>query len=186
MLAIQACADSSVSSQRLLLALCSLVCGEKNISGVNNSTSTGGTNNGNIIDHKQDVAKLGPSSDPSLQPQASPEPAEEGGFSPILLSPRSFSALARLLRASLDQAAISREFLQARNCLVISALFAVGGAEYVSWLREAKTKGGSSGGKDGGDTLAVMADSELVSAAGALDRRQQQQPGTILPGDFWT
>lgn len=92
-----------------------------------------------------------------------------GGFCPILLSPPSFAALATLLRAALDQAASNREFLQARNCLVMSALFAVHGADYVSWLRtEASTSS---------EGLTVMADSELVSAADALDHQQQQQQG---------
>ena len=84
--------------------------------------------------------------------------------------PASFATLATILRASLDQAASDREFLQARNCLVTAALYAVDGAEYVSWLRE---HSGGGGGGGGGITeslsSAVMADSELVSAAGRLD-----------------
>lgn len=80
------------------------------------------------------------------------------------LSPASFSALATLLRASLDQAASDREFLQARNCLVTAALFAVDGAEYVSWLRE---QGGSGSGSADWVPSAVFADSELMSAAAA-------------------
>jgi len=94
------------------------------------------------------------------------------GFSPVRIPAASFAALATLLRASLDQAASDREFLQARNCLVTSALFAVDGAEYVSWLREQGAAGAGAGaGGAGADSVssAVMADSELVSAAGRLD-----------------
>lgn len=51
-----------------------------------------------------------------------------------MLPPASFAALARLLRASLDRAATDREFLQARNCVVASGLFAVQADEYAAWL----------------------------------------------------
>lgn len=137
----QACSESPSSSNRLLLALCQRAC-----------------------------ATIAPASSPAEdvrdQSRTGGTTASEAGFSPILLPPASFAALARLLRACLDQAASGREFLQARNCLLTSGLFAVRGAEYVAWLRNAE---------GGDDLLAVMADSELVSAAGALDHQQQQQ-----------
>eukprot|EP00752_Nemacystus_decipiens_P007524 g6724.t1 len=146
--AAKACSDSPSSSNRLLLALCQSAC-------VSCGSGSGGGG-----DHQ----------DPSPQPSAAEVAgAREGsgtGFSPVRVPPASFATLATLLRASLDQATSDREFLQARNCLVTAALYAVDGAEYVSWLRE---QSGGDGG--GGESLssAVMADSELVSAAGRLD-----------------
>lgn len=96
------------------------------------------------------------------------------------------------MRASLDQAASDREFLQARNCLVTAGLFAVDGGDYVSWLREqdgsqqGKSGGGRSGGGGGGggnNIPAVMADSELVSAAGKLDEASAAAvPAADVPG----
>lgn len=56
-----------------------------------------------------------------------------------------------------------------------SGLYAVRGSEYVAWLRaaEAGGSGNSGGGGSAVDVLAVMADSELVSAADELDRQNQ-------------
>lgn len=98
--------------------------------------------------------------------------------------PASFATLATLLRASLDRAASDREFLQARNCLVTAALYAVDGAEYVSWLRD--QGGGAEGGGGGSVTSlssAVMADSELVSAAGRLDEATAAAAVAAAPTD---
>lgn len=89
--------------------------------------------------------------------------ANDEGFKPVGLSPRSYRALARLLRASLDQAAAGKEFLLARNCLVTSGLFAVNGAEYLEWLRAEEAAG--SLGREKDELLEAMADVELVSTA---------------------
>lgn len=89
--------------------------------------------------------------------------ANDEGFAPVGLSPRSYRALARLLRASLDQAAAGKEFLLARSCLVTSGLFAVNGAEYLEWLRAEEAAG--SLGREKDELLEAMADVELVSAA---------------------
>lgn len=167
----QTCRESASSSNKLLLALCQRACaaGAGNSEVVNNNDSSSlpaAMMSSNAAD-KDSVADRG-----------------GGGFTPIVLPPDSFAALARLLRASLDQAASNREFLQARNCLVTSGLYTVRGSEYVAWLRAAEAGGGgnsggggggggSSGSGSGGDVLAVMADSELVSAAGELDRQKQ-------------
>ena len=141
----QACSDSPSSSNRLLLALCQNAC------------ASCGSGNG------QDVSAT---AEPSAAAGAGQGTCGGAGFSPVRVTPASFATLATLLRASLDQAASDREFLQARNCLVTAALYAVDGAEYVSWLR-----GQSGGGGSSGESLssAVMADSELVSAAEKLD-----------------
>lgn len=101
------------------------------------------------------------------------------GFSPARLPPASFAAVARLLRASLDQAASDREFLQARNCLVTAGLYCVDASEYASWLRERENGVASTTATDTAAVVAnsgsngspaVPADSELLSAAaGVLD-----------------
>ncbi|CAM9829897.1 unnamed protein product [Choristocarpus tenellus] len=67
---------------------------------------------------------------------------------PFLLSPWSFVALGRLLRAVLDQAARDGSFLHARNCLVVSGLFAVSKDAHLAWLQE--TSSPSSGNRLGG------------------------------------
>lgn len=178
----QACANSPFSSQCLLLALCARACGEdKHLNYINSDAVAISLSENGKRSVTAPAAAAASASAQSKIYQARKPGAGSAGFSPVLLSSRAFSALARLLRASLDQAAARRELLHARNCLVISALYAVRGAEYVSWLREAKgsvggKEAGVSGGGGGADFLAVMADDELVRAAGALDK-QQQEPG---------
>lgn len=168
----QTCSESSSSSSRLLLALCQHACASHAV--------TASTTDATIPDDSDsaDRQTYGDSASGDVSGRIGEEvPGEQGtGFCPVSLSPSSFAAFARLLRAALDEAASSREFLQARNCLVTSALFAVRGDEYVSWLRAAAAESGSSSGGGGGsELLAIMADSELVSAADALDQRHQLQ-----------
>ncbi|CAN0507745.1 unnamed protein product, partial [Ectocarpus sp. 8 AP-2014] len=140
--AAEACSESPSSSNRLLLALCQHAC-------ASTTTTASGDNQGPSA--TTGSGSTGGGSGP-------------GGFAPVRLQPASFATLARLLRASLDQAASDREFLQARNCLVTAGLFAVDGGDYVSWLRKQDgSQQGKSGGGGGGNNIpAVMADSELV------------------------
>ncbi|CAM9704425.1 unnamed protein product, partial [Ectocarpus sp. 8 AP-2014] len=159
--AAEACSESPSSSNRLLLALCQHVC-------ASTTTTASGDNQGPSA--TTGSGSTGGGSGP-------------GGFAPVRLQPASFVALARLLRASLDQAASDREFLQARNCLVTAGLFAVDGGDYVSWLREQDgSQQGKSGGGGGGNNIpAVMADSELVSAAGKLDEASAAAAASAAP-----
>lgn len=189
---IQECSGSASSSNRLLLALCQHACAPRRDTTTTTTTATANDEFPAAATAATATPKGGGES--GRKSGGGDENGGGGkGFSPVRLPPASFATVARLLRASLDQAASDREFLQARNCLVTAGLYSVDAAEYVSWLRERGSVtaaaadavvDGSASNSGSGDlnnknvSPVVLADSELVSAADMLDGAGRGEEGT--------
>ncbi|CAN0325676.1 unnamed protein product, partial [Laminaria digitata] len=186
-----ACGDSPSSRNRLMFALCQRACSSPLSSTTTTTptttpttTTTSTTTTSGADLSLADGGNSGNSGSNSGDGSGGSSGSGDG-FSPILLPPASFAALARLLRASLDRAASDREFLQARNCLVASGLFAA--AKEGGGGGGGGGEGGGGGGRGGGGQgrhsfAAVLADVNLVSAAAAAENASAGFSGDVGGG----